>query len=166
MREQPRPSHRGASTTVGYVLSLAIGALVFTSVTVGVGGVLETQADRAAQADLVIAGEQTAAALERVDRLARTAEADRAAALDTPGGSVAAAIEVSLTRRVAADSYTIEITGDAVIVRTTRSRTVHRVPYRSRVPVIPTTVRGGPIRVQYRAADADPTAGIIEVRKR
>ena len=162
-----RGDERAVSTTVGYVLTLSIGAVLLSGVVIGVGGVVDSQTDRAVRGDLTVTGERLAAELEGADRLARLAEAGRTDPdLDGGDANVTAAVEVDLPTRMAGVAYTIEVTDDAVLLRTERPSASVRVPHRSRVAVEPTTLRGGPVRIAYVADDADPNAGVLEVSER
>ncbi|OYR57974.1 DUF7266 family protein [Halorubrum halodurans] len=158
------------STTVGYVLTLAIGAALLSGVVIGVGGVLDAQTDRAVHGELAVAGQSLASTLESADRTARLAEAGRADPdLDPADGTAVAVIEADLPTRVAGIPYTVEIAGDpdpAVILRTTHPDASVRIPYRSRTAVAETTLRGGPVRVTYVADAADPSAGTLAVTER
>nr|WP_142987369.1 hypothetical protein [Halorubrum cibi] len=162
------------STTVGYVLTLAIGAVLLSGVVVGVGGVIDGQTERAVHGDLEVTGQSLAANLEAADRLARLAEAGRTDPdLDAADGTANVTVDVDLPRRVAGIPYTVEIVDgpdpdadSAVILRTTRPDASVRVPYRSNTTVEETTFRGGPIRIAYVADAADPSAGTLEVTER
>lgn len=158
---------RAVSTTVGYVLTLAIGAVLLSGVAIGIGGVLDSQTDRAVRGDLTVVGEGVAANLESADRLARAAEAGRIDDdLAAENGSVAVEVAVDLPARVAGIPYTIAVDDDAVTVRTSVPNASVSVPHAARVPVESTSVRGGPIRITYVADDTDPTAGSLEVSER
>ena len=162
-----RGDDRAVSTTVGYVLTLAIGAALLSGVVIGVGGVVDSQTDRAVRGDLTVTGDRLTAELEGADRLARLAEAGRTDPdVDAGDASVTAAVDVDLPTRMAGVPYTIEVTDDAVRLRTERPSASVRVPHRSRIAVEPTTLRGGPVRIAYVADDADPNAGVLEVSER
>jgi len=51
-RKRLLSDERGVSVTVGYVLTLAIGAVLLSGVVIGVGGVVDSQTDRAVRGDL------------------------------------------------------------------------------------------------------------------
>lgn len=167
MRDAFAGDDRGVSTTVGYVLTLAIGAVLLSGVVIGVGGVLESQTDRAVRGDLDVVGQGAVANLESADRLARVAEAGRAdpdvAATD---GTVSVEVAVDLPTRVAGVPYTVAVDDDAVTVRTERPEESVRVPHTASVTVAESTVRGGPLRIEYVADGTDPTNGTLEVSER
>ncbi|MFC5136173.1 MULTISPECIES: DUF7266 family protein [Haloferacaceae] len=165
-----RGDDRAVSTTVGYVLTLAIGAVLLSGVVIGVGGVVDSQTDRAVRGDLTVVGEKLAAELEGADRLARLAEAGRTDPdIDLDDANATATVDVDLPGRVAGIPYTVEIVDDPdseVILRTTRPDVILRIPYRSDTTVENTTLRGGPVRITYVANETDPSDGTLEVTER
>lgn len=149
-----RRDERGVSVTVGYVLTLAIGAVLLSGVVIGVGGVVDAQTDRTVQSDLSVLGQTAAANVESADRLAHAAEADRPAAVGARNATVS--VSVDLPTRVAGAPYGITVDDDAVTLRTERPEAALEVPHTARLNVTPTTVRGGPIRIEYDHGGADP----------
>lgn len=162
-----RSDDRAVSTTVGYVLTLAIGAVLLSGVVIGVGGVVDSQTDRAVRSDLTVVGEKLAAEIEGADRLTRLAEAGRTDPDVDPGSANAtAAVDVELPGRTAGIPYTVEVTNETVVVRTNRPEVIVRVPHRSHTTVEATTVRGGPVRIAYDPDRTDPSNGSLVVRER
>ena len=154
MRERPdsgparlRRDERGVSVTVGYVLTLAIGAILLSGVVIGVGGVVDSQTDRTVQSDLAVLGQTAAANVESADRLARAAETDRPDGVGAANATVSVAVD--LPTRVAGVPYRIAVDDDAVTLRTERPEATLEIPHAARVDVTPTSVRGGPIRIEY-----------------
>ncbi len=171
MRELDRGEHRdddrAVSTTVGYVLTLAIGAVLLSGVVIGVGGVLESQTERAVHGDLSVVGQGVVANLESADRLARAAEAGRNETDVHPAdGNASVAVDIDLPRRVAGVPYTIDVNETGVTLRTDRPDATVRLAHTARVDVEPATVRGGPIRIEYVANETDPIAGVLVVSER
>lgn len=165
MRESARGDDRAVSTTIGYVLTLAIGAVLLSGVVIGVGGVLESQTERAVHGDLSVVGQSVVANLENADRLARVAEAGRTDPdIETADPNVSVGVDIDLPRRVAGVPYTIDIDERAVTLRTDRPDASVRIPHTVRVGVENTSVRGGSLRITY---DADkPEDGVLEVTER
>ncbi|WP_281193681.1 hypothetical protein [Halorubrum sp. F4] len=162
-----RSDDRAVSTTVGYVLTLAIGAVLLSGVVIGVGGVVDSQTDRAVRGDLTVVGEKLAAEIEGADRLARLAEAGRTDPdLDPGNANATAAVDVDLPGRTAGIPYTIEVTNETVVVRTSRPEVIVRVPHRSHTTVDRATTRGGPVRIAYDPDRTDPNNGSLVVRER
>jgi len=139
---------RAVSVTVGYVLTLAIGAILLSGVVIGVSGVIDSQTDRTVAADLSVVGQTTVANLESADRLARAAAADR------PGaeGEVRVSVAVDLPTRVAGVPYRIAVDDERVTLRTNTPDASVSVPHAVALDVAPTTVRGGPLRITYTDA--------------
>lgn len=61
---------RGVSTAVGYVLALAITALLISGLLLAGGNFLDSERDRVARDQLGVLGERVAGGVESVDRLA------------------------------------------------------------------------------------------------
>ncbi|GAB7008500.1 DUF7266 family protein [Halorubrum trueperi] len=155
---------RAVSVTVGYVLTLAIGAIVLSGVVMGVGGVIDAQTQRTVEGDLSVAGQTVVANLESADRLARAAAADR----PESEGNVTVSVEVDVPDRVAGTGYRIEIDDDAeaVVVRTDRPDARVEIPYAATRDVESTTVTGGPLRITYAVDDGEAGPGTLEVTER
>lgn len=145
---------RAVSVAVGYVLTLAIGAVLLSGIVIGIGGVVDSQSERVVRGDLAVIGQTTVANLESADRLARAAEVDRPAGADAANVSV----EVDLPTRLAGRPYRIAVGDDAVTLRTDDPVAVAEIPHVAALPVAESTVRGGPIRIRY-----DSGTGRLEV---
>ncbi|WP_418284943.1 DUF7266 family protein [Halorubrum sp. DTA46] len=142
-----RTDDRAVSVTVGYVLTLAIGAVVLSGVVIGVSGVIDSQTDRTVRGDLAVVGQTTVANLESADRLARAAESDR-----DGYGEVTVSIDVDLPTRVAGIPYRIVIDENAVTLRTDNPDASVTVSHAADLDVTRTSVRGGPLRITYTDA--------------
>jgi len=145
---------RAASVTVGYVLTLAIGAVLLSGIVIGIGGVVDSQTDRVVRGDLAVVGQTAVANLESADRLARAAETDRPAG----AGDATVAVDVDLPTRIAGRPYRIAVDNGSVTLRTDDPEAVAEVPHVASFPVEPSRVRGGPIRIRY-----DGSTGRLEV---
>lgn len=167
MRDPNDRADRAVSTTVGYVLTLAIGAVVLSGVAIGVGGVLEAQTERAVHGDLSVVGEGVVANLESADRLARAAAVGSTDPdLEGADETVAVEVDVDVPRRVGGIPYTVEVGSNAVTLRTSRPDVAVRIPHVVRVDVEETSLRGGPLRMTYVTDPDDPTDGTLEVTER
>ncbi|PHQ37872.1 hypothetical protein DJ69_15085 [Halorubrum persicum] len=142
---------RAVSVVVGYVLTLAIGAVLLSGVVIGIGGVVDSQTDRVVRGDLEVTGQTTVANLESADRLARAAVVDR-----PPGAadSTNVSVGVDLPTRLAGRSYRIAVDDDAVTLRTDDPEITVEIPHAATLPVAETSVRGGPVRIRYVSDDA------------
>ncbi|WP_435073169.1 DUF7266 family protein [Halorubrum sp. HHNYT27] len=152
-----RADDRAVSVTVGYVLTLAIGAVLLSGIVIGIGGVVDSQTERVVRGDLAVVGQTAVANLESADRLARAAEVDRPATADAPNVS----IDVDLPTRLAGRPYRIAIDGDTVTLRTDDPDASAEISHIAALPVAEANVRGGPIRIRY-----DGDAGRLEVMAR
>lgn len=153
---------RAVSVTVGYVLTLAIGAVLLSGVIIGVGGVIDSQTDRAIRGDLAVVGQNTVANLESADRLARAAEEGR----PDSTGAVNVSVDVDLPKRVAGIPYRIAIGNDTAELRTDNPDASVEIAHTATLTVAQTSVRGGPIRIRYAVPDGDPGPGTLEVSER
>ncbi|WP_435160282.1 DUF7266 family protein [Halorubrum sp. SY-15] len=158
---------RAASTVVDYVAALAVSALLLAALTISLGGVTTTYTDRVVTDQLTVIGETTAAALERTDRLARIAEADRVGTgLHPRSVSLGVETTIGLPRSVGGSAYTVTVTADAVVVQSRRPAVTVSVAHRSRTSVAERSVRGGRVVVAYRPDTLDPAAGRLVVVER
>jgi len=103
-RKRLLSDERGVSVTVGYVLTLAIGAVLLSGVVIGVGGVVDSQTDRAVRGDLSVLGQTTAANVESADRLARAAAADPIGRTRAGATNASVSVAVDLPRPSRGDS--------------------------------------------------------------
>lgn len=140
---------RGVSTTVGYVLNLAVALLLVTGLLVAAGTFVGDQRERAARDELQVTGARLAASLESVDRLAETGQTAR---LETP-----------LPRQVAGRDYRIRVNGtDTSITLSIEDPDVSvTVQFRTDTPVETRTVDGGRVAVVFVPG---PSGGHLEVR--
>lgn len=153
---------RAVSVTVGYVLTLAIGAVVLSGVVIGVSGVIDSQTDRTIRGDLSVVGQTTVTNLESADRLARAAAADR----PENESEVRVDVDVDLPTRVAGTPYRMTVDGDSVTLRTDNPDASVEVPHAVSVDVEETSVPGGPLRISYVVADGEAGPGTLEVTER
>lgn len=137
---------RGVSTTVGYVLTLAVTTVLVSGLLLAGGGLVEDQRERSARTELEVVGQRLAQGLETADRLNRTTGAN---------GNVY--VEVPLPERVAGSAYTISVSrmgstaydiectvpdvGVSVVVRVT-----------SRTPVATSTTAGGSTAIAWNGS--------------
>lgn len=152
-----RGDERAVSVTVGYVLTLAIGAVLLSGIVIGIGGVVDSQTDRVVRGDLAVVGQTAVANLESADRLARAAEVDRPA--DAPDANVS--VDVDLPARIAGRPYRIAVDSEAVTLRTDDPEAVAEIPHVANLSVESSRVRGGPIRIRYNGS-----SGRLEVTER
>lgn len=169
-----RDDRRAVSVNVGYVLTLAISAIILSALLVAAAGAVDGQKRTVVRDQLDVVGNRLAADIAGADRLGATARADIDATVDeTPtdpseAGTATVAIRIDLPRRIAGTSYVIEIddaaSGDPTLVlRVTDPDVVVSVPLRLRTEIEPVRVAGGPVVVEYEYV-YDSSDARLEVR--
>ncbi|WP_136588858.1 DUF7266 family protein [Salinigranum halophilum] len=146
---------RAVSTTLGYVLSLAIASLLVSGLMLAGGGYVETEREQVIRSELEVVGQTLVADVEGADRLA--------AAID---GTVS--VRSALPRRVGSSAYSIELSdqgGGVTLVTLSAASVDVSVSLRlvTTTPLAEGRVEGGELVVVYDAADASPT---LEVQTR
>lgn len=134
---------RGVSTAVGYVLLLAIAAVLLSTLTAGVGAHADSRAERATEAGLGVSGERLAADLSTTDRLLQ----------QHPNGTTVN-VTTDLPETAHGSRYTISVGGgsDSGEVTTIRLRAVGsdrsvETSVRTTTPVEHTVVQGGSLHL-------------------
>jgi FlaG/FlaF family flagellin (archaellin) len=143
-----RRDERAVSTTLAYVLSLAIASLLISGLMIAAGGFVETEREQVVSSELEVVGQTLVADLEGADRLASTID-----------GTVS--VRSSLPRRVGSATYTITLTdegGGVTTVTLAASSVGVSVDVRlvTNTPVAAGTLEGGELVVVYDAAAASP----------
>lgn len=129
---------RGVSTTLSYVLTLAMTALLISGLLIGAGTLVEDRRESVARDELRVIGQHVSSRLMAADRLAAT-------------GPTELAVEGEFPSRVAGSTYTVTVnaSGTRPHLRLTAGdvdATVE-VAFVTRKPVVETTVVGGDLRV-------------------
>jgi len=138
-----RESSRGQSVALDYTLGLGVGFLLITGLIIAGGDYVTDQRDRGQQAELRVVGQQLAADIEAADRLVASATS----------GDVR--IKRSLPPTVARSGYSIEVVADEDpwLVLSSHSAPVEvRVELTNETALVPTTVNGGLVVVNYTAS--------------
>ncbi|EJN60266.1 DUF7266 family protein [Halogranum rubrum] len=130
-------SERASSTTLSYVLSLSITAILISGLLVVGGDVVRDQREQTVQNELQVIGQQLAADLMAADRLAQAAS----------GGTVR--IASSLSEGVVGSTYTIDVDGTSgtLELSTTNPDVSVTVGFGTETGVTSTTVAGGNLRI-------------------
>lgn len=142
----PGGADRGVTSTVGYVLTVAIAVLLVSGVVLAVGQTVESQRDEVIRDEATVVAERTAVALMAADRLVQAGTEPTTTITRTP------------PERLAGNPYTITLQDDAgerasVIIRTRGSDVTVAVDLLVGTPVVETTIVGGQFRLVY-----DPSA--------
>lgn len=150
---------RAVSTTLGYVLTLTITAVLISGLLIAGGSLVEDQRDRIAQQELSVAAEQLASGLQEGDRLAET----------SAGGTMQ--VRIWLPERIAGGRYTIELTNQSTATGGPATATIQAtaqganaeatLSLRTGIPVANQTVIGGPLVVTHRDADGDDRRELV-----
>ena len=144
---------RGVSVTVGYVLMLAVAALLLGTLLAGASGLVEDESEQVIDDELTVIGNQLASNIHEADRLAQVAAADANATTTGTTGSLS--LDVRLPQRVAGTGYLIEIGSDNITLLSSNPDVSVTVPYpETAVPVSPPDqLSGGDLRISYRTSD-------------
>lgn len=143
---------RAVSTTLGYVLALAIATVLITGLIIAGGDYVETQREQVIRDELSVVGQQLAADLERADRLVRAADTD---------SSVTVRFNKTFSNTVTGSSYEISLdpSQSVVVLTSSRPEVTVRVGVRTVTDLQDTSILGGPVQVSY-----DDGADRLEVR--
>jgi len=136
---------RGVSTTLNYVLGLAIALILVTGLLLAGGTFVENQRDQSIETELEVLAEQVSSDVEMADRL-----------VETTSDNESVQVGRDLPARVAGSTYEVRIdsgTDPQVVVRTTDPEIAVRVPVKTSTPIESSSVSGGTIAVNYTASD-------------
>lgn len=153
-----RHDNRGLSTTVGYVLGLAIMLVLSTGLFVAGGDFVNDQRDEAIRSELQVVGQQVANDLSRLDR---TVEASAPFGV---GPAATIAVTERVPQKVAGYSYDIEIRDPAApgvphLLLSTRNPDIDvRVNVTVNNNLNPSVIDGGEYTIEF-----DQSSGTVEV---
>ena len=144
---------RGVSVTVGYILTLAVAALLLGVLVTGASGLLAGQSEIVVGDELNVVGNQLAANIDEADQLARIAR-DDATASGTDGRVV---LDVRLPDRVSGSEYDVEIddASRTITLEALNPEVTVEVAYPDTEMELegPDRFRGGSIRLVYDGGD-------------
>jgi hypothetical protein len=140
-----RPSlsdvRRGTSTTLSYVFTLAIVALLMSGLLIAGGNFVEDQRQLVIDQELRVIGHQVASNVEKADRLANASL-----------GSTTIQVNQTFPNQVTGSTYQIDLQADsdaAVVLTSTRPEVEVTVPLRNATDLQASSVDGGLVSVQY-----------------
>jgi len=135
---------RAVSTTLSYVLSLAIATLLITGLITAGGSYVDTQREQVIRDELTVIGQQLAADVERADRLVRAGNPG-------PGNSVTVTLNRTLSNRVTGESYDITLvpSEEAIVLNTTQPDVTIRIGIANQTNLASSSARGGDIQIRY-----------------
>ena len=137
---------RAVSTTLSYVLTLAISAILVSGLLVAGGSYIDERRNAVVEDELTVIGQQLAAGLERADRLVVASD----------GSSPTLRIDQSFPNRVTGSGYRVSLdAGDSnVVLESTSSDVEVAVGFVTRTGVDgSSSADGGEFRIRYDSAD-------------
>lgn len=148
MRKRSIRTDRAVSTTLSYVLTLSITALLASGLIMAAGTTVENRQESVVEDELEVVGQQYASKMLAADRLATT-------------GADEVRVELTAPSRVAGSSYRLTIADGSPATVRLEARTVDvdvtiTVPLKT--TVVDTSIRGGNARIVLTAS------GELEVR--
>ncbi|GAA0195121.1 DUF7266 family protein [Halobaculum roseum] len=139
---------RGTATTLSYVLTLGITALLISGLLVAAGGAVESQREDTTRETMEVVGQQLSSRLMAADRLVAAGGSEVAVRGAYPGTVAGSTYSIAVEPGSPA---TIELTATGTRVSVT-------VAAPARTPVAETTVSGGDVEIVY-------VGGQLEVRE-
>lgn len=156
---------RAVSVTVGYVLMLAVAALLMATLLTAGSGLIEGRSEQVVDDQLTVIGTQLASNIHEADRLAQVAHADANASSAT--GTIS--LEVRLPQQVAGTGYRITVTNDTISLQTSNPDVNVNVSYpATAVPVSASDqFTGGDLQIVYETppAGSPVSVGRLEVEQ-
>ncbi len=140
---------RAVSTTLSYVLALAIATLLITGLITAGGTYVDNQREQVIRDELRVVGQQIAADVERADRLVRAGDSN----------NPTVTLNQTFSNRVTGASYEITLvkSDQTLVVNTTQPDVSIRIGLNVESSLRATSARGGDIQIRYRS-------GKLEVR--
>ena len=140
---------RGVSTTLGYVLTLAITVVLVSGLLVAVGSFVSGQNERVTQSELDVVGQRLATDVEAVDRLAEAGGG---------GPNTTVVVRSRLPETVAGRTYRIAIneSGRDRLVLSARDPDVSvEMSVVTDFSVSNATLGGGPVRIAFDGGELE-----------
>jgi len=139
---------RAVSTTLSYVLTLAIATLLITGLIIAGGSYVDTQREQVIRDELTVVGQQLASDVQRADRLVRAGN-----------GSTTVSMNRTFSNRVTGEPYRVSLnpSNRTLVLNTTTPEVTVRVGISNETHLKDTEARGGDIQIRY-------DGGKLEVR--
>jgi hypothetical protein len=140
---------RAVSSTLNYVLSLAIAALLVTGLLIASGSFVEDRQEQVIRSELRVIGQQVASDIARADRLVT--------ASDDPANATVS-VDQQFPDRITGTTYRLTLVEqeDPELVLTTTSPDVEvTVDVQNRTSVSESSVDGGTVVVTYDGSDLE-----------
>lgn len=140
-------NERAVSTTLSYVLTLAIATLLITGLIIAGGTYVDSQREQVIRDELTVTGQQIASDIERADRMVRA------------GDSVATVrTNQSFSNTVTGTPYrvTLDDSADAVVLNATNPDVTVRVALAVETDLADdNSVLGGDLQVRYTGSELE-----------
>lgn len=145
-------SDRGVSTTLNYVLTLSIAALLVGGLLIAGSGFVTTQRDVVIQEEMRVVGHQVASNVEQADRLVNASD-----------GSTTVLVNQTFPDSVARSQYDVRLDADAnqLILNSTNPEESVRVNVTTNTELVDSSADGGEISVEYVDADGDTDKELV-----
>jgi hypothetical protein len=127
---------RAVSTTLSYVLTLTITAMLASGLLIAAGSVVEDRQETVVRDELEVAGNQLASRLMAADRLVET-------------GAEVVTVQVPLPDSVAGSGYTVAVepASDRIVLEATGVETSVSVSYATHTGVAAASLSGGDLEI-------------------
>lgn len=146
--------NRAVSTTIGYVLTLAIASILVAGLVSAGGSVVDSHRDATLREELSVVGQEVSGGIAMADRLVRSSD----------GGTQSVELTQQLPRSIVGKPYTIALKNpsDPYLVLASSGTDVSvRVYVETSTPVAESSVSGGPVRIVYDTS-LSPAKLVIE----
>lgn len=147
---------RAVSTTVGYVTSLGIAAILISGLLVAGGGFVEDQRERTVRSELQVIGQQMISEIDATDRLARN-----------DGDVTGLSVRRQFPERVTGVQYTVDVdtsgSRPTLVLSTDDPDVTVTVAFETQTPLRGDTVRNGDLLVRCLDTDGDSDCDELEV---
>lgn len=137
---------RAVSTTLSYVLSLSIAALLVGGLLVAGGDFVTTQRDVVIEEEMKVVGHQLASNVEQADRM-----------VNASSGAATVQVNQTFPDTVARSEYDVTLDADnsQLVLNSTNPDQTVRVNVTTQTELADSSADGGEITVQYVDADGD-----------
>jgi len=140
---------RAVSTTLSYVLTLSIAAILVSGLLLAGGSYIDDRREAGVEDELTVIGQQLAAGLERADRLAVAGDSS----------SIALRIDQNLPSQVTGSGYRVSLDGSSeeINLESTSSDISVTVGFTSQTSVTDSSAQGGQIQIVYNSGALEVT---------
>ena len=140
---------RAVSTTLSYVLTLSISAILVSGLLLAGGSYVDDRREAVVEDELTVIGQQLAAGLERADRLVRAGNAS----------TMTLEIDQNLPSQVTGSGYRVSLdaSNEEIDLESTSSDASVTVGFTSQTPVAPSSAQGGRVQIVYVSGNLEVT---------